>query len=313
MAINTRANIPPAVRDYYDRLLLMTVYPQLNYTRFAQHRKIPEKDGDTAVFRRYNRLSTVPIPLSDGVTPPGALLDQNTIKARVSWYGNYVIFTDQVEMVVEDRILNESSRLLAENMGETIDELTRDVLAATSSVLGCANGSNGQTPTEMTKADTDAAVVTLLGNNAKMISEVMKGSNMFDTAIVRPAFMAFTHTDLIDDLEAVANFVSESNYSQQGKAMDGEWGATGNIRWFYSSIASKSAATPAVYDNIIVSREAYGVVHLGSEQGEFYVEPLGSAGAADPLHQRGSVGWKLPFVSRIFNDALLLNLQCTHS
>lgn len=37
-------------------------------------------------------------------------------------------------------------------------------------------------------------------------------------------------------------------------------------------------------------KEAYAVVHLKSESGEFYVEPLGSAGSADPLHQRGTVG-----------------------
>ncbi len=40
----------------------------------------------------------------------------------------------------------------------------------------------------------------------------------------------------------------------------------------------------------MVGKEAYAVVHLGSETGEFYVEPLGSAGSADPLHQRGTVG-----------------------
>lgn len=35
MAITTTAVLPPAVRDYYDRLLLMTAYPQLIHTKFA--------------------------------------------------------------------------------------------------------------------------------------------------------------------------------------------------------------------------------------------------------------------------------------
>ena len=43
--------------------------------------------GDTIVFRRYARLSTVPIPLSDGVTPPGSALSATDIKARVDFYG----------------------------------------------------------------------------------------------------------------------------------------------------------------------------------------------------------------------------------
>ena len=66
MTITTTAVLPPAVREYYDRLLLMTAYPSLVYARFAQKRVLPEKNGDTIVFRRYARLATTPVPLQDG-------------------------------------------------------------------------------------------------------------------------------------------------------------------------------------------------------------------------------------------------------
>lgn len=194
-----------------------------------------------------------------------------------------------------------------------MDEVTRDVLASTSSVLACSNGSNGSTPTELTKADIDAAVKTLLGNDADMISEVIEGRDAFGTAPIRPAFFAYIDTDLLDDLEGVSNFVSSADYASVQRVLENEWGATSNVRWLYTSVGSVSAATPAVYNNFIIGKEAYAVVHLGSESGEFYVEPLGSAGAADPLHQRGTVGWQHPFVSRILNDSFMLSLQSTHS
>jgi N4-gp56 family major capsid protein len=313
MTITTTAVLPPAVREYYDRLLLMTAYPTLVHTKFAQKRILPEKNGDTIVFRRYSRLSTVPIPLVDGVTPPGAPLSVTDIKARVSFYGNFVTITNQVQLTVEDRVLNESARLLAQNLAQTMDEVTRDVLASTSSVLQCSNGINGQTPTELTKADIDSSVKTLLGNDAEMISEVVTASDGYATSPVRPSFWGYLDTDLLDDLESVANFVNTANYPSQQTVLDSEWGATGNVRWLYTSVGSVSAATPAVYNNFIVGKEAYAVVHLRSETGEFYIEPLGSAGAADPLHQRGSVGWQHPFVSRILNDSFMLNLMATHS
>lgn len=313
MAITTTAVLPPAVREYYDRLLLMTAYPQLVHTKFAQKRILPEKMGDTIVFRRYSRLSTVPIPLQDGVTPPGAALSATDIKARVDFYGNFVTITNQVELTVEDRVLNEASRLLAQNLAQTMDEVTRDVLASTSSVLQCSNGVNGNTPSELTKADIDAAVKTLLGNDAEMISEVVTGTNAFATAPVRPSFWGYIDTDLLDDLEAVANFLHSSNYASQQTVLDAEWGSTGNVRWLYTSVGSVSSASPAVYNNFIIGKEAYAVVHLRSETGDFYIEPLGSAGAADPLHQRGSVGWQHPFVARILNDAFMINLMATHS
>jgi len=297
----------------YDRLLLMTAYPTLVYTKFAQKRILPEKSGDTIIFRRFSKLDTVPIPINDGVTPPGAALSASDIKARVSFYGNYVTITNQVQLTVEDRILNESARLLAQNMAQTMDEVTRDVLASTTSVLQCENGLNGATPTELTKADLDRVTKSLLGNDAQMISEVVKAGTGIGTTPTRPAFWGYIDTNLLDDLEAVANFVSSSNYPSQQPVLDEEWGATGNIRWLYTSVGKVSAATPAVFSNLVVGKEAYAVVHLRSETGDFYVEPLGSAGSADPLHQRGSVGWQHPFVSRILNDSFLVNLLSTHS
>jgi N4-gp56 family major capsid protein len=311
--VTTVAVLPPAVREYYDRLLLMTAYPQLVHTKFAQKRVLPEKMGDTIVFRRYARLATVPIPITDGITPPGAPLSATDIKARVDFYGNFVTITNQVELTVEDRVLNESSRLLAQNLAQTMDEVTRDVLASTSSVLQCANGINGNTPTELTKSDIDAAVQSLLNNDAEMISEVVTGRDKSGTVPVRPSFWGYIDTALLDDLEAVANFVNTANYPSQGSVLDAEWGSTGNVRWLYTSVGSVTSAATPVYNNFIVGKEAYAVVHLGSESGEFYVEPLGSAGSADPLHQRGSVGWQHPFVSRILNDSFMLNLEATHS
>lgn len=313
MTITTTSVLPPAVRDYYDRLLLMIAYPTLIYTRFAQKRSLPSKSGDTIVFRRYSRLSTVPVPLVDGVTPPGSPLSVTDLKSTVDFYGNYVTITNQVEMTVEDRVLNEAAKLLAQNLGQTMDEVTRDVLASTSSVLQCANGTNGNTPSELTKIDIDVAVRTLLGNDAMMISEVVTGIDAFGTAPIRPAFWGFIDTDLLDDLEQVSNFQPTSSYPSQQVVLDAEWGATGNVRWLYSSVGSVSSASPAVYNNFIVGKEAYAVVHLGSESGEFYIEPLGSGGSADPLHQRGTVGWQHPFVARILNDSFLLNLEATHS
>src|SRR3989304_2308808 len=118
MTMTTVSVLPPAVREYYDRLLLMTAYPMLVHTRFAQKRVLPKKNGDTIVFRRYSRLSTVPIPIQDGITPPGAPLSATDIKARVDFYGNFVTITNQVELTVEDRVLNESARLLAQNLAQ---------------------------------------------------------------------------------------------------------------------------------------------------------------------------------------------------
>lgn len=313
MPANTRASLPNAVRDYYDRVLLTTAYPCLIHTRFAQRRVLPQNSGDTVVFRRYNKLNTVPVPLADGITPPGALLSAQDIKARVQFYGNYVMITNELDLTSEDYTLNQAARVLAQNVGQTLDEITYDVLSNSTSVILATGGSNGQTPTNMAKADIDAAVKTLLKNDAKMITEVIPGRDAYDTHPIRPAYWGMIPADLIDDLEKVSNFISTANYAQQGPVMPCEWGSTGNVRWVFTSTQPSNNATVPVYTLPIVGQDAYAVVHLGAANGEFYVEPLGSAGSADPLHQRGTVGWSHPFAARILNDAFMVNLLVTHS
>jgi len=311
--MTTSAELPPAVREYYDRLILMTAFPKLIHTRFAQKKILPSKSGDTVVFRRFTKLDTVPIPLNEGITPPGAQLSVTDLKATPSFYGNFVTITNVVQLTVECEPLNEATKLLSQNMAQTMDEVTRDVLRSTTSVLQCSHGTNLETPTELTKADIDAATKTLLGNDAEMISEVISGSNLFATTPIRPGFFGFIDTDLLDDLESVSSFVPVANYSQQKGIQKEEWGNTGNIRWMYTSVGSVSAAATPVFNNFILGKEAYGVVHLKAETGDFYVEGLGSAGTADPLHQRSTVGFSHPFVARILNDAFMLNLMSTHS
>ena len=73
-----------------------------------QRRILPEKNGDTIVFRRYSKLDTVPIPLVDGRTPPGAPLSATDIKARVSFYGR-----PEIAVVKSDLI---DSKLLTSNV-----------------------------------------------------------------------------------------------------------------------------------------------------------------------------------------------------
>lgn len=310
MALTNRSVFPPGSDAYFDRVLLINSYPNLIHGSFAQQKILPKNSGSTIIFRSIPRLETVPIPITDGVTGPGTSLSVVDIKAQIDWYANYVTITDQVQMVVENNPINDATRTLAENLSATIDEVTRDVLASTSSVLQCSYGSNGNLPTELTQEDISSVVATMLTNDARMITDVIEASNKFATAPVPASFFGFINAALIPDLEAVVGFLKSSNYSQL-KALDNEWGTTGNVRWKYSSVASVSAAATPVYDNIILAKEAYAVINYGSAMGEFIVKPNGSAGSADPYNQRATVAWKKPFAACILNDLNMANLQST--
>lgn len=306
--MTTTSQVGPAVDTYYDKLLLARARPYLIHTELAQKRPLPAKSGDIIKFRRYTNLSTATTPLTEGISPAGQSLDKTDMIVRVEQFGDYVTITDKVQYVVEDQVLNESTDLLSQQMGETMDELVRDMLASTASAYSCVDGVNLGTPTEITSSDIQAVVKTLMRNSAKMFTPMIEGANKFGTSPVRQAFWALAHTDIQDDLEACSNFLSKAQYPSQDGVMDAEWGSTGNVRWMLSPLGYVSAGT---YSAFIVGRDAYGIVELKEGTLKNVFKPYGHGN--DPLDQRCTMGWKTMFASRVLNDLWLVNCKCTHS
>jgi N4-gp56 family major capsid protein len=57
-----------------------------------------------------------------------------------------------------------------------------------------------------------------------------------------------------------------------------------------------------VYATLIFADNAYGVCPLSGQAMQTYVKALGSAGTADPLEQRSTVGWKATTTTKILNE-----------
>ena len=67
-----------------------------------------------------------------------------------------------------------------------------------------------------------------------------------------------------------------------------------------------------VYSTLIYAQDAFGSVELGGngKNVEVYVDAPGSAGAEDPLHQRGTVAWKVKgFCTVIIQDDFIVRLE----
>ena len=313
MAITGLTQLPPEVRTYFDRLLLALARPYFIYDLFAQKRQIPLNSGDQMVFRRYGTLTAATVPLTDGQTPPGDQLSVTDFKAQIQWYGSFVTITDQVQYVVQDRVLNEATKVLSLQLGLTLDTLIRDMMVSTASTIACANGLNGNPITEITDADIQIAIVALRQGNARLMTNPLPGENKFGTSPVRSSYWGFMSVDMQSDLEAVSSFIQAANYPNPLNALEAEWGATRNVRWLLNTNGYSNGASPNVYSSFMVGQEAYGVVRLGAKEAEFIVKPLGASGTADPLNQRGTVGYKYPFATRILNDNWITRLTSTLS
>lgn len=76
--------------------------------------------------------------------------------------------------------MNEATQVLSLQLGLTIDTLIRDMMVSTASTIQCTNGLNGNTPTEITDADIQNAVIALRQGNARLDNIGLYKSSLID-------------------------------------------------------------------------------------------------------------------------------------
>lgn len=311
------STIPHAVSSFYDRVLLERAKPYLVHTNFGQVRNIPANSSDTIKFRKYGALTVATTPLTEGETGAGSNPSVTDITATALWYGDYITFTDKVMYESPDPVLAELYKVLGEQEGQTIDTLARDVLVAGTNVL---YGGSGNTQTSdvaagdvVTTTLLDLAEATLLSANAQYMTEVVAPDQGYGTAPLSPSYVAVVHPMLKSKLQALTGWIPVRQYANKGDVMMNEIGTYGNIRFVISTQAKvkedSGTGSIDVYTILIFAKDAYGVTSIQGHASESITKPLGSSGSADPLNQRGSVGWKANFITKILNQSFMLRVE----
>lgn len=317
MADNTtRTQIAREVNNYYDRNLLMRALPLLVHTKFAQVRDIPANSGtNTIKFRRYGTLTAATSALTEGTTPAGSQASVTDITATVAQYGDFITYTDVVSYESPDAVLTEFSDILGEQAGNTLDQLTRDVLAAGSTVqyVGAVSRVTIASDDLITATEVKKAVRTLKNANARRVTSMIGASTNVATEPVAPAYIGFVSPSTWYDLQDETGWVPVEKYAANTKVMEGEVGKLGDVRFIESTNAKvftgAGASSIDVHATIIVGAQAYGITRISGQALRNIVKPLGSAGSADPLEQRGTTGWKATFVAKILNDDFMVRLE----
>jgi N4-gp56 family major capsid protein len=304
MALQTTgsAGLSPEMKTFYDRVLLERALPVLLFANFGQTKNIPMHGGKSVEFRRFATLGTATTPLTEGVPPTLKDITVTAITATVSQFGDAVGFTDLVSTTTIDNVLTETTALLGEEAGETIDELVRDILSAGTTVYyaGASSSSRATVGSAdiITVAELRKVVRTLVVNRAKRI-------NGFYQAIISPR-VAF-------DLQGTAEWVTANQYAQSGRQFDGSLGELYGVKFWVTDKAKVFTGLGEggidVYASLFFGANAYGVVGLDGHSLKSFYKPLGSAGTADPVDQQQSMGWKVTFTTKILNEAYMLRYE----
>lgn len=306
-------NLPAPVQAFFSQAMLAIQVPNLIFNECAEKIAMEANQGLILRRRRYETPQPAITPLGPtGVTPPPANINIVDVDAKIQFYGNYVFVTDQVTLQNQDPVLSELTKVMALNMRETEDQLTRDVLASSAFVVNATNGGNGDNPTEPTITDVQIVIRRMLANNARTLSNIIGGADKFGTGPIRNSWFGLIHSDMATQFEAIPEFLYASNYPNQSNLLESEWGNIANIRFLQSSVGSKSDNASwlgrTVYNNLIVGAQSYMHVLQNRYSASFIYHPPQLSG---PLELYSSIGWKMAQASRITNEDWICNFRTT--
>lgn len=316
MANTTRTLIPVEVDAVYQRTLLLRVTANFVYTKWAQMADIAQGAGTNQVrFRRYGNLTAATTALSEGVTPAGSQLSVASVTASTSQYGDYITLTDKVDMETQDPIITTTTELLGDQASDTFDQLTRDVLTAGTSVF-YANGVAGRANVAANVSLTDYRKIAraLRKNNAKKVTRIITATDGVGTTPVKAAFVALISPDTHYDLKTLTGFIPVAQYPSSTTLLDmNEVGSLDEIRFVETTngklFTGAGSGGVDVHADVILAQDAYGITRITGKSLEQIFKPLGSAGSADPLNQRQTVGWKATFVAYRLNENFMYRYE----
>ena len=275
------------MKTFYDMTLIDEAQSNLVHDQFGQKRPIPKNGGKTIEFRKFAPLAKALTPITEGVTPDGKSLEVSTITAEVAQYGDYITQSDVLELTSLDNTILEATKLLGRQAGVTLDTIVRDVLHGGTNVTYCpkvaADGSETAV-TSRTGLDNTCQLTV------KVVQKVVAKLRAQNAPTIGGKYVAIIHPYVAYDLMRDPEWIDAHKYANPTNLYEGEIGEIAGVRFVQTTEAKIYEG--GVFGSLFIGEGAYGVTEITGGGLQTIVKQKGSAGTADPLDQRSSVGWK---------------------
>ena len=325
----TSAQITSAGQNFLSLPLLSRAYPHFVFPLWGQVRDIPRNKTENVRFRKYASLSAATTALTEGVTPAGSQASITDITATVLQYGDYITLTDYLDMTTIDPYKTELAEVLGDEMGDTLDQLTKAVLIA-GTTIQYVQGVVGRTSVAagmiLTGDEIRKAVRTLQGNNAKPITEMIDPTDGFNTSPIMPCYVGIISEKTHFDLKKDPDWVKVAEYADPSERIhEAEVGSLDEVRFILAAASTSGSGTANgsgaaialaggsggidVHLTMIFGKEAYGLTRIAGNAVEVITKELGTGGTVDPLNQRATMGWKAIYVVKRLQENFMLRLE----
>lgn len=302
-------------RTFYVTELLARAVPQFAFLGHGIRKDIPARGGLNLDFRQLQRPAVATTALTQGTPPAATAITWTHVTATILQYGAYARLSDlSIDQSIDEQV-GEISSMWGEHMGETLDIIARNELIAGTTVQYAAasgsRGDGGNVSGPLLEAEIREAVATLKKNNVKRIA---RDGNRF-VCIAHP----YAEQDFIGAPAGNMSYI----LSMAGQRGDSNPLFTGDatdylgVRFLWTSQArvygSAGLSGRGVFTALIMGEGFYGESKLSAEAADIVYQPLGSAGALDPLKQFASIGWKAAIAVRRLQETHAVRIEHSSS
>jgi N4-gp56 family major capsid protein len=218
-------------------------------------------------------------------------------EATVFAIGDWMPFTEEMEMFHNRWTAAETSKQMGELAGLIIDGYYRDLYVNGAGHLTDISGDGSGNDNVIDSAFTQSCArmeTALKLSGAKPVNAIMSASPLYGTTPVRAKYTMYVHSIVAEQLLNNPDFVPVEQYAPNG-GMEGEMGIIGKLRVVENANAPLTEVSAGVYtcECIVVGKDHTAHIPVrGKGSTEFVLQALGSGGTADPLKRSGTAGWK---------------------
>ena len=295
-------------KTFYDMALIEEAAPELIHAQFGQKRPIPKNGGKKIQFRKYGSLPKALTPLTEGVTPEGRKMSVSKVEAEVSQYGDFIELSDVLDLTAIDNNVLEATKMVGKQAGLTLDTVVRNVLQSGTNAW-YAPKSDGTAVGSRANLDKSCVLTVSL---VKKVVAFLKASN---APKINGNYVCLLHPYVAYDLMNDPEWKEMHKYAAPEEMFMGEIGRIAGCVFVESSEAAVYTgdgcpAGLAVFGCVFLADGAYGVTEITGGGLQTIIKQLGSAGTADPLDQRSTVGWKAMQTAEILMEPYIVRVEC---
>ena len=305
MSAQTTSGLSAEMSTYYEKVFLARAEYEYIFNQGAQMRTQPANEGASVKFTRHTPLATATTALTEGVNPAEVNLTATTVSATLLEYGNTVKISRFLSLTSIDANNKEKIEVVGQNMGETLDELTRNELF-TGATAQLAGGKSVLTDVAITDvlsvSELRKAVRTLKLNKAKRYQDRIA------------PWMGKLGPNTSYDLTSDSTFLSADIYDNGAtKLYNGELGKILGVRLVespnqYESVNAGTASAD-IFSNFVHGSDAFGCIDLVGDKPQLYIIPHTKIDSGNPAGRFSTVSWAASYVCKTLNADWLINIK----